>query len=257
MLPLVAVPFSRPELAAALVQTLAWQTLQCPVLVVANGAAKHCHGDLGFIADVLTSQPSAGAARNVAIEYARAHGTDWTIFLDDDDYYGPNYVAFCATVIASGDYDAFHQGMGLVRFADEGGDVVLFDSRSHEYACLQGNSLCVRTAVAPEFPPITFGEELPFTVELRARGARLGTVAPWHHIYNRHAGNAYVATRAQLTATYGSTGAARNLGHGPDSIADVPIDPRALPVEHPPSDEALFADLSRVYRAHRRLWGAP
>jgi glycosyltransferase involved in cell wall biosynthesis len=238
MRPLVAIPFSRPACAASVALTLARQTVHADAVVVENGPA------LGaYPGATIVSGPSAGAARNAAIDYARAGGYDWIVFLDDDDYYGPEYVRQCVALAASGSADAYHQGMAFVRFEDD--RLFAFGGTALGYACVIANSLVLRVDGAPYFPEMSGGEEKAWTKSYRGR---ITVAPPWHHIYNRTGSNSWAATRVQMLYTYGP---AYVIDRVPDEFVDAPRSLEAYPRAMPPGDERVFTDLERLSR--RRL----
>lgn len=238
MRPLVAIPFSRPGCAASVALALARQSVHADAVVIENGPA------LGaYPGPAIVSGPSAGAARNAALAYARARAHDWIIFLDDDDYYGPEYVRQCVRLIESERADAYHQGMAFVRFED--GALFAFRGQALEYACVIANSLVLRVSGAPDFPEMSGGEEKAWT---RAYGGRIAIAPPWHHIYNRTGSNSWTATRVQMLYTYGS---AHVIGNAPDDFVDAPRALDAYPRAFAPTDDRVFTDLERLSR--RRL----
>jgi hypothetical protein len=241
---IVVIPFSRPDRVDHVLATI--NRLQCGerTIVVENARA------LGAFPrgpwTVARSAPSAGAARNEGLRLARKRGAPLVSFMDDDDYYGPGYLAEAWAVPA--DVDATHKGIGFVRF-NEG--LYLFNACAHKYACLVANSLTVRTVAAPDFPEVSGGEEIAWTREFRAHGGRDSTLAPGLFIYDRRGdSHAYQCSKTLFLRTWG---AARKLGKRPDTAVDTAIDVGSCPVARVPSDDAVFSDLQRVYLRTRRL----
>ncbi len=240
---MVVVPFSRREREGHVRATL--KRLRCEerAVIVENGSAIGCFPNGPWT--VLTSSPSAGAARNQGLNCARDAGARWVTFLDDDDYYGPNYLLEREQECERDEADAFHKGIGLVRFED---GLYLFDNQKRYY-CLISSSLTVRTSIAPDFPDLSGGEEIAWTRMLRERGGRERTLPPWGFVYNRQGmQHAYAATRVQMLRAYGP---ARRLGSVPDEAADMPLDVMGLPTEPKPSDGEVFEDLRRLLEGFR------
>jgi glycosyltransferase involved in cell wall biosynthesis len=216
------VPFARPARQAH-VQALIDANPAVQFVVAANGRGN----GVGFRgAIVLSSRESAGAARNVGVEWALAHGVDTLSFLDDDDYYGPDYLAEAQLALESA--DVVHKGIGFVRLPD---GLHLFDSR-RGYRMLLGNSISARVATCPLFSERSSGEEMAFTLEARRRGLREAVLPPFGFVYDRsQIGHAYVCSPVQFLRAHGP---AAFLGDLPDSVVDL--------IERP-SDAAVFNDL--------------
>lgn len=241
---LAAVALSRPERAAAVAETLRRQKARAQWLVVENGSAE---GSFVGSATVVTSRMSAGAARNAALAYARARDFDWVSFFDDDDYYGPHYLAEIIDAANAGDADVLHKGVGFVRF-DTG--LWLFNSAT---AHVMANTLSVRVSRAPEFLEIAEPEEPAWTRAAIARGMRIRRLPPWHHVWNRSGNPARHVFKGGAAALRAAFGAAKIVGDKPDAYVDLEHPTGDLQTAPQPSAEELFADLER--HAASSGWG--
>lgn len=238
---LAAVALSRPLRANAVAATIRRQRTEAEWLVVENGAAA---GAFAGPASVRRSRCSAGAARNVALAYARENSFDWVTFLDDDDYYGPHYLTEIVDAIVAGEADVLHKGVGFVRFDDA---LWLFDCSTRH---VMSNTLSVRVASAPEFLELSEPEEPAWTRAAAERGLRIRRLPPWHHVWDRSgdpAKHVFKGGRAALRASFGE---ATVIGNEPDAYVDNPRPVAGLPVIEKPTTEELFADLERHAAAY-------
>jgi glycosyltransferase involved in cell wall biosynthesis len=104
-----------PLLRMALASALAQQEVDPQVVVVDDGSMDETAGELGAIDDarlrVLRHDRPEGvsAARNLGLTHV---ATRWVAFLDDDDVWGPGYLAAMLDAVAASDLD--RERVGLV-----------------------------------------------------------------------------------------------------------------------------------------------
>jgi hypothetical protein len=224
------VPLGRPGRVDAVV-ALAARNPGVHFILVENGPGIGAV-PAGACVDVVRSAASAGAARNVGVQRARELHCDIVSFLDDDDYYGPDYLDEARIALES--RDVVHKGIGFVRLPD---GLHLFEHR-RAYRTMLGNSLSARVDACPSFTECSSGEELAFTAEARRRGLREDVLPPFGFVYDRsQAGHAYVCSPIQFLRAHGP---AAFLGALPDTAVDLVARP---------SDEAVFQDLEDFARA--------
>lgn len=220
----VVVPYTRPE-ARARLEALIASNRDVQFVIVENRGARGTFSR-ATSAVILTSEDSAGAARNAGLDWVTAQGFSFVSFLDDDDYYGPAYLAEAREALDS--YDVVQKGIGFVRLPD---GLYLFNSQQH-YRIMLGNSISARVATCPRFGAVSCGEEVAFTQEARIRGLREAVLPPFGFVYDRSRPvHVYPCSPVQFLRAHAP---AAFLGDLPDSVVDAVT---------PPSDDEIFRDL--------------
>lgn len=187
------------------------QRLPLRPLIVANGRAQGIREIPGCT--VVTSTAHQSAAKNEGLEYARRHGGGFFAIFDDDDWYGPGYLAELAenahraTVVGKRRHFV-HLSDGLYLFDEAGANK---PSEWVTGACTAG---WVEDAV--QFPCwIDRGEDAEWCNTMTARGATFWATSIWDFIYDhRGAGHAWNASDIIVRRTLGS---ARRFNQYPES----------------------------------------
>lgn len=205
MLISVVVPFSRPDCLRRTLDNFARQRHPDKRLVlVENGEAIGACARAGVTgATVLESAPHLSHAKNLGIEWVRAHGGGfWTTF-DDDDHYGAGYLE----LVAQGATRAGVVGAPrhYVRLAD-GLHLFNYDRGRGPFSgqCFHGATLGAWAEESVEFPVVALGEEAGFCAAMLVAGARLWSVGPGEYVYRR-SGDSHVwrATDVQVRRATG------------------------------------------------------
>lgn len=177
----VVVPFSRPQFLHNVIDNFNRQTHQDKrLIVVENGAGTGCFG--GLDCTILTSGCHHALARNEAIGWIRKHGGGWWAGMDDDDYYGPNYLAEIAENIPKADV------LGKAdRFFRNDQRLFLMDQKyEHTYVnSVLGATIAARAEDSCEFQEETHDDWL-FSREMIARGARVYATSKFNFIHCRY-----------------------------------------------------------------------
>lgn len=222
---IVIVPTSRAERIGDVLAQFAAQTYSHAELCVcpAPGMARPAY----FPGAWLAGTSSIGAARNLGLAYARNRGHDWAVFWDDDNYYGPDYLAEIAREHA--DADVLSKG---IAFVSHPSGLWLYASRLRFFP---GHSTAVRVSEAADFPNQSGEEDMVWSrAMLACEGLRVKHLSPWGLVYNRAgSGHAYDASEVEFLRAHGP---ARPC---PPSLC---VD---LPAPVVASDEAMFQALAR------------
>jgi hypothetical protein len=229
----IVCPFNRPSRIDRLLAMWQKQVSQAPLVLVANKRGTWAQPAEEAGAVVLVGPPSIGGAKNKGLEYARKVGAEWTIFIDDDNYYGSFYVREIRRA-ATAEVDVVSLGIAFVRW---GQDLYCFET---PLKFCPGHCTAVRTCLAPNFPEVNFAEDIAWSKALPP-DARTVHLPPWHAIYERTGeGHAYDASQAEFMRSFGP---ARQIGTVPDSFVDRPCDLSSY--SFTVSDEAVFQSLER------------
>jgi hypothetical protein len=195
----VIVPLSRPEFWPVVAQLFLRQDYsQKRLWIVFNGRALGHEQKAQGVADrVLTSSPSAAAARNTALHELRAEGGYYALW-DDDDYYAPGYLSEvnrCASrAEVTGKQTHFvSYGEHLFHFFPERAERL---TRS-----AQGGTLTGYAEDAEDFPQMRRGEDLKWCELMRAKGARIYSRDIFHYRYCLSADPAHRHVTSQKSAT--------------------------------------------------------
>jgi len=136
-------------------------------------------------------EPSIGAIRNALLDTAEAAGATHWVTMDDDDWYGPGYLAEAASALAS--HDAIGKVAHFTKLAN--GQVVFFSSGDGEIVtdqevtrAVQGPTMgAVVSRDMPRFNEHTkWGEDTDWAESVVGAGVRMWATSPWHYCYLRH-----------------------------------------------------------------------
>jgi hypothetical protein len=236
----VIAPHARPEFSANLLANFRRQRgVEARLLVVENGAA------VGVlppgVCEITTSvalleSPHQSDAMNAGLAWLGDHGGGpWARF-DDDDWYGPDYLASVKRSLV---------GDGVVvsgmpwRF-------VMLDDGLHQFTdardVFTGGTLAANTADVALFERYR-DDDLRWCRAMRERGARFVEREPWGYCYDR-------TTRLAPRVVEGGSAATRfgfgsSLFYGPLALSAVD-DPGLQPLRSSPgpTDDELVAEMS-------------
>lgn len=233
----VIAPHARPEFSANLLANFRRQRgVEARLLVIENGAAAGRSGAFFQHRRVLTTAHQADAM-NAGLDWLRELGGGAWARFDDDDYYGPDYLA---------NVERSLQGEGLIvsgmpwRF-------VMLDDGLHRFLGdgeFTGGSLAASTPDVEPFPLVA-GDDIGWCRAMRARGARFVEREPWGYCYDR-------TTRLAPRVIVGGPAFTRfgfgpSLFYGPHRLQAVDY-PGLEPICSlgKPADEEVAAELMRA-----------
>jgi hypothetical protein len=183
----VIVPFSRPERLEQVLANFSRQKFPFKKLVlVANGAARRIaeHAQLvtGWSIMMLTSDAHQSIAKNTALHEIRKRGGGFTVVMDDDDYYGPQYLTEACGYANT--YDVIGKSR---HFMSVDGNLWLCgrELRGHQVGWLTGGTIACWAESAPEYPQLSSGEDAAFCALAESRGMRIFGTDLYHYLYRR------------------------------------------------------------------------
>lgn len=179
----VLVPLSRPGNLGRVLANVRRQSQRVKLCIVENGAAQGTCARHNFTPDLLcTSEPSAAIARNVGMDAIRAAGGGWFSLFDDDDYYGPNYIAEVQ------EYTRFADVVGKQRhFVRLEGGLHLFQSGAEMSKVDQLHGACIssQSEDCVYFPDVVPGDDAAWCKIMASSGANMWTTSKWNYVYRR------------------------------------------------------------------------
>jgi hypothetical protein len=198
----IVVPLSRPEMVGRVRANLERQRLRAPVVVVENGAAIGACKAQGFTPDVLlTSGAHQSLARNAALAYLREHHVEaYWVSMDDDDYYGSEYVAEHAGLAKRG--QCVGKSTHWIIFEGFGTVVLRPWASSGSGKHVNGATIGAFVADSPDFLIRDVGEDTIFSNTFVAGGGKVWLSSPYHTAYCRRndgrAGHTYPCYHKEL-----------------------------------------------------------
>ncbi len=246
----VIAPHARPEFSANLLANFRRQRgVEAQLVLVENGPA------VGAVssdaAAVICSGAHQADAMNAGLMWLRAHGGGpWARF-DDDDHYGPDYLAAVVSSLAGEGIVVSGMPFRFVMF-DEGLHLFQGDGSGGYYGAagvdpcgpfnFTGGSLAASTAYVAPFEQFR-DDDMRWCQSMRKRGARFVEREPWGYCYNRATRPAPRVIAGGSAVTRFSFGASLFYGPLDVSAVDSPgIEPICAKPE--PTDEELVAELS-------------
>lgn len=203
---IVVCPLGRPGRLERVLAMWGGQTLDSELVLVPG---RRPLGTVPKNVVVLDAEHTIGAAKNAGMQFGRSRSHTWCAFFDDDNYYGPRYLEQIAMHERAG--DVLSQGIGFVRH--ERG-LAYYGNRP---GFAPSHSTAVRLAAAPEFPALSFEEDLAWSQKL---DRPIVWLPPWHAVYYRTGDDhAYQAGDAVFRYRFGP---AVELGALPDELVDTP-----------------------------------
>lgn len=182
----VVVPFSRPEMKHRVLRNFHRQTYKDKRLVIVeNGEGVGTFTDDEHLYDhILLSPAHQSHAKNTAIDFLKGkYPDDYWCCMDDDDFYGSEYVTEHATRAKRGRINGKRNAW--IQF-DSG--LVYFGHHWEPYTeakSLVGGTMGSYLADAQDFPVVVAGEEAGFCRAARAAGCEVLTTSPKNFCYNR------------------------------------------------------------------------
>ncbi len=177
----VIVPFSRPTFMQNVLNNFASQTyLNKRLIIVENNKGK---GTFEKSSDytLLSSDPHQAYAKNEAIAWMNKHGGGWWAAMDDDDYYGPEYLSEIAQNLNNGDVI----GKRARFFGDENHTYLTLGPENQQTSCVMG--LVARAEDSCELKPFSY-EDMLFSTDMIAKGAKVYATSRYNFIHKRHKG---------------------------------------------------------------------
>ncbi len=215
----VIVPFSRPENFEHVLANFRRQKFPFKKLVIVfNGRAlgtelaqqQMMSAAHHYSAMVLTSGTHQSVAKNIALSEIRKQGGGFTVVMDDDDWYGPQYLTEACGYAKT--YDIIGKGR---HFMSVDGNLWLCarEARAFEVTWLTGGTIACWAESAPEYPLLSSGEDVAFCALGRQRGMRTFGTDLYHYLYRRESkqDHAWPITYEQLRQ-YESAHGALDLG---------------------------------------------
>jgi len=181
----IVVPLSRPHMLDRVLENFHRQRfVERYLVLVENGAAAGACATKGVVPDILLScARDVGLARQTGVEAVRERGS-YVVFMDDDDYYGPDYVievvkhARRGQVTAKSNHfvQSLSNGMRLFEWKKEHA----FVTRAH------GATLSFWADEAEDFPTgKRWGEDLDWLERMRAAGKTVYSTSCYNYLYIR------------------------------------------------------------------------
>ncbi len=182
----VIVPFSRPENLPRVLENFARQRFPLKKLVlVANGRAREQWAKTrgaAHWAEILTSDAHQSDAKNTALHEIRKHGGGFTVVMDDDDFYGPQYLTEACGYAKT--YDVIGKARHFVS-VDGGLWLCSREQRGRAQSWLTGGTIACWSENAPEYPRVSYGEDAEFCTLAERQGMRLFGTDVYHYLYRR------------------------------------------------------------------------
>ena len=182
----VIVPFSRPENLPRVLENFARQKFPFKKLVlVLNGRAKRHWAEMRIEvqwAEVLTSDTHQSDAKNTALHEIRKNGGGFTVVMDDDDWYGPQFLTEAAG------YARTYDIIGKARhFVSADGNLWLCsrEQRGRKQSWLTGGTIACWAENAPEYPRVSYGEDAEFCTRAERQGMRVFGTDVYLYLYRR------------------------------------------------------------------------
>ena len=201
----VVVPFSRPENLNLVLANFNRQTFPNKKLVlVENGralGAAHgvAHGDDSRHAApplVLMSERHQSLAKNLALREIRKRGGGFTVVMDDDDWYGPEFVAEAAG------YARTYDVIGKVRNFVSCDDRLWLCSREaseRKASWVTGGTIACWAEFCPDYPLDRSGEDVAFCSLAQRQGLTVFATSMYHYLYQRSdTGHAWNISKQRL-----------------------------------------------------------
>lgn len=187
----VIVPWSRPWLIEHVHANFRRQKFPFKKLVlVANGSEwDSTFGNEVLLAaaswgaTVLTSDAHQSAAKNTALAEIRKRGGGFTVTMDDDDWYGPEYLTEACGYARTCDV------IGKSRhFMSVDGNLWLCgrEQANRPTSWLTGGTIACWAETAPEYPLVASGEDAEFCAAAALRGMSIFGTDLYQYLYRRH-----------------------------------------------------------------------
>lgn len=207
---------SRPDRIAGAVANFQRQTTPAHLVLVLNARAQHAEVPAGDWTVLRCEGGTPARPRNLGLEWVAQNLGGIVAFWDDDDYYGPGYLA---EVRAALDGHPRRVVGKVVRFAEFDDGVWLFAGK--QGPAFLGGTMAGWAEELPPIPDLPRDEDHEWCKQLVVEGFELHPTSGQHYLYNRKSGrHAWTSTRTQMLHCYGPAFA---LGRVPASIVDRPL----------------------------------
>lgn len=156
------------------------------LIIVENGPAVGGCARQGIVPDkVVTSEEHAADARNAGVYAVIDEGGGWVCMMDDDDYYGPNYLAEYAIWVQKGIAEVYGKQRHFVGYTKNG--LYLYNERNAlKYSpVLHGPTFCFRAEEAVYYRRTPAGEEMDWAAQMQSLGFRMFATSIHHFMYLR------------------------------------------------------------------------
>lgn len=205
----VVVPFSRPENKTNVLDNFVRQRYAKKGLVIVengDGIGTFAHG--GDVTHLMISPTHQSHAKNRAIEFLQEkYPDDYWVCMDDDDYYGREYLQehadFAERGVIRGKRNAWMEfDSTLVYFGHHWEP----DTDAQSFV---GGTMGSYLTDAQEFPLVTVGEEAGFCQAARDAGLKVKTTTQSNFCYNRRGNplsHTYQAPEERMWRSSGGTG---------------------------------------------------
>jgi cellulose synthase/poly-beta-1,6-N-acetylglucosamine synthase-like glycosyltransferase len=234
----VVVPLSRPQNIQNVLNNFNNQIYSDKKLVIVeNGNAIGTCNKLNIKPDILLkSDKHQSIAKNTALNYLKQIAfNDYWVNMDDDDWYGPDYLNEIYENISHGDVIGKHY-----HYVEFDSGFYLFNENNHNKLTtkLHGATLCSNIFKAVEFPIVIQGEDHIWCEIMKNKGYLLYATSSKNYIYNRkniETNHAWVATEVSARMTFG---VGKYLGKEINNKNGLVI--------NFPSDEEIFRDMKNM-----------
>jgi hypothetical protein len=181
----VLAPCSRPGNLGLIAENFLRQRFQeKSLLIVENGPAVGASASmhLPFGTCIITSDHNISLAKNTGLDEIRKRGGGFVAIMDDDDWYGPDYLDEAAGWARS--YDVIGKNR---HFLNMDGELWLCQRRlAHrrtQYLC--GGTICCWAETCPNYPIVRTADDVGLCSILVNQGATLWGTSVNHYCYTR------------------------------------------------------------------------
>lgn len=182
----VIVPLSRPENVQRVIENFSRQRFPFKRLVVVlNGRARDLVPEqvgLGW-ATVFTSDAHQSIAKNTALAEIRKLGGGFTVVMDDDDWYGPQFLTESCGYARS--YDITGKMRHFVSINDAELWLCRREQRLRTNSWLNGGTIACWAESAPQYSIMPHGEDSDFVMGAQMGGMKIFSTDVYHYLYRR------------------------------------------------------------------------
>lgn len=156
------------------------------LLIVENGEAIGACERQGVKADrVITSEHQVSAARNAGIYDIVDNGGGWVTMMDDDDYYGPNYLQELAVWLQSGVADIYGKHRHFIAYGGNGMYLYNVKNALRPTRFVHGPTLAFRAEEALRYNLMDSGEEVEWGLRMTRLGFKIFATTIHNYLYLR------------------------------------------------------------------------
>lgn len=214
----IVAPHCRPMHAARLLASVERQTVNARLVVIENGDAVGTFPRARAHAVLNCRDRHHASAKNVGLAWILAQGDGPWVTMDDDDYYGPNYVSDTITSLALADVTG--KVRGFIAFDD---GLWQFDADFAGGDCtgriLTGGTIGARSAQLTF--PVKIDDDKAFCNRARDRGLSILASHPRGYCYDRRSTHVHAWVANQTIARL-AFGEALYFGPQPEFVVDTP-----------------------------------